>query len=483
MMQDHFETPDGETLSASQLETFELCQRKWAWRKIDGIKSDPHPSAELGTKIHEMLEQWMRHGVAPDLDLEVEIGGKTVKPGPMAAVLLKHIPAPGTPGVVIEAEVFVRTAVTRLMGYKDLGYIDAATGLHVVNDYKSTSNFKWAKTPEDLKTDIQANIYAAAEMAEHGVDEVLLRWAYTRTRGKAASKLVELRITRAEVEKNFDRIDETAAQVLAAYKSGKTAIEFEASPAACDAFGGCFYVEHCNLTPIQRLKAKMAKQGLAAKMAERKAKLEAEAKAGGTTEATEAPTGTGSINPEGEAPAALKEKKTEAPAGTDAKAEKAAAAAERKAKREAAKASKAAEATASTPEPTTAPATAPARAAAPVIPPGSAIAGAATGGASVVPFGPGFTLFVDCVPSNGIVLSASHLSGPAQGVVCKEFGVPHYRLAEFAKGPAALETAVRSHFKSNPLSGVGVTLDTRTELGRDLLTVLTDLASTVVRAF
>lgn len=52
-------------LSASQLKTFTLCPRKWAFDKRDRV---PRPDTQnpLGTRVHEILEAW--YPLHPEID-------------------------------------------------------------------------------------------------------------------------------------------------------------------------------------------------------------------------------------------------------------------------------------------------------------------------------------------------------------------------------------------------------------------------------
>jgi len=47
-------------LSASQIQTFTECQRKWAWRVLDGVEEPPNKAAELGGQVHAELEKYLR---------------------------------------------------------------------------------------------------------------------------------------------------------------------------------------------------------------------------------------------------------------------------------------------------------------------------------------------------------------------------------------------------------------------------------------
>lgn len=246
-------------LSATQIETFRLCRRKWAWNYIDGVTGEPNKFAGMGVLVHQVLAAWLAEGKAPDPDTEE---------GRVATAALKHLPQPG-PDLFIEQYLELNREAALYRGYSDLIY-KGSDGVPVVHDHKTTLDFKWAKTEDELRNDVQAPLYAMAAMEAFDSQEVELRWAYLRTRGKPASKLIKIRLTKAEAEKAMVAIDATAVDIYAAYLAQKPARETEFNPGACDMFGGCAYRELCNLSPIERIKSLMEKETLAEKMKRRK---------------------------------------------------------------------------------------------------------------------------------------------------------------------------------------------------------------------
>ena len=477
---DDFETPEGDFVSPSQIEVWRLCQRKWAFRYIAGIDAPSHPSAQKGTAVHEVLEAWLAFGTVIDLDATAEIDGKPFKPGPIAAAMIRHLPHPGTCGT--ERHIFVRTPVAHYQGHIDWDQTQGV--LPVVGDHKTTSNFKWAKSPEDLKTDPQANIYAAAVMAETGADAVDLQWTYGKTVGKPATKVVRLRLYRAEVERNFDALDETAAEILAAKQAQLPPLQHDFNANACEAYGGCFHRDTCNLTPTERLMAIMAKQTLAQKMEARKAAL-ASGQPGGTPATTAAPptTGAGINAPEGPAPAitaaAELEATTAPPAATTAPA----------AKRRGRPPGKGNGAGATV---------------SPIVGHGTRVKGgvdeaqgappeARNTPAGVVPSKAApvqivdlksYALFINCLPiKGGLFIQASEVVQPVRAEVADAHNVSDYRLIEYTKGPVYLREALDRRLAAQPITGIGIVLDSRTDLGKDTQETFEKHAGLIVRAF
>ena len=76
-------------ISPSQVETFDLCARKWAYNKIDRIPSPQNAAAALGEAAHKHRENWLIHGTPPPVD---DVFDKAAK---LALVGLEHLPPPG----------------------------------------------------------------------------------------------------------------------------------------------------------------------------------------------------------------------------------------------------------------------------------------------------------------------------------------------------------------------------------------------------
>jgi hypothetical protein len=260
--------------SPSQLADFKLCKRLWGWKKLDGIKLPSKASAELGTRVHDVLEQWLGKGK--------EIDTSTPE-GAIAASGIQHLPPPSKE-LEIEAWIELTTDVMPYVGKVDLSFKNPKTGRIVVNDHKTTSSFGWARTEEELKEDPQALIYAAEAMDRHKVDEIELQWLYMRTQGAPKSKPVRLTILRDEVEKGIAKhVDPLGVEMLEAHRTGKKALDLPPTISACSAFGGCGYRNHCNLTvaDIRRSQSHMEerKEGALEKL--KREKAERAAAAGG----------------------------------------------------------------------------------------------------------------------------------------------------------------------------------------------------------
>jgi hypothetical protein len=226
-------------LSASQIQTFVDCQRKWAWRVIEGVEEPPNASAERGRAVHAVLEQYLSGGA---IDFTTEIGY-------IAAAGLEHLPKPGTPGLLIEQEFhFEGPSGHTYLGYKDLEQPG------IVTDHKTTSDLKWQKTEDDLRTDVQATLYAVDYFRKHSNEpDVELRWVYYQTKNTKKSAVTKLRMTQSRAWDNFLEIEKIAEQMHVV--SERRALDLPPNIDHCSAYGGCPHQGRCNLSPFDKMRS------------------------------------------------------------------------------------------------------------------------------------------------------------------------------------------------------------------------------------
>lgn len=241
--------------SASQTDTYLLCERKWGWRYLDGIKTEPHRSALVGTRVHEILEHWLTEGTPPDPTEILLIDGHQYFPGLIAESGLHSLPAPG-PHLNVERGF----RFGNWLGYVDLAYVSDA-GTPVIVDHKTTTDLVWAQTPETLKTNVQAIVYANAALEEMPeAPWVDLCWNYYQTRKPYKNRPVHLRMYAEEAREAMKPFDVIAEKLIALKAGGARAIDMPVNPKACDAYGGCAHRMDCKLTPEQIMRSKMARE-------------------------------------------------------------------------------------------------------------------------------------------------------------------------------------------------------------------------------
>jgi len=228
--------------SASQIKTASLCPRKWWFEKLSGLPAKPPTAAMvLGTTIHTQVEAWLKHGTAPS--------------DPRAKALADHFmpgsAKDGSPHQTLfsEVEVVIPTEGTDLpvplLGFIDL--VDSWAAPHNIElvDFKTLSDWQWAKTNEELATDLQMVAYArwavdtyhppAVTVSHHQVHKG------TSKRGSASAML-----RAGTVLKTWGDVIVPISNSMAEWSLKESATEVPAQPKACSAYGGCPFASLCD---------------------------------------------------------------------------------------------------------------------------------------------------------------------------------------------------------------------------------------------
>lgn len=241
-------------ISPSAIDTWRTCQRKWAYRYIGRLDSPPNASAALGTAVHATIENHVR-GVAY-IDATPHPYGPT--PGQIASQALAYLP----PRVLaVEQRFAFRADVygnidpageVELNGLIDLVGEDEAEGGAFVNDWKTTKDFRYAKTPEVLAQDPQAIIYAAAWEIATGAAYTRGRWTYLHTglRGARPSRFA------ISGRRALPMLSNDFRGIVHARRNWTDPTQAPTNLSACKAYGGCAYLQICQGgVPIEALLA------------------------------------------------------------------------------------------------------------------------------------------------------------------------------------------------------------------------------------
>jgi hypothetical protein len=228
--------------SASSLTLWSECQRKWAYRYLDGIEAPPNASAKRGTAAHALLASYL--------------SGDPVDLPPWLRVGIPHLPEPRS--CTVEGQLTFTLRGHGFIGYRD--FADLTRTPPLVGDHKTTRTIgRYTKKAADLRDDYQAAIYAADAMVATGQRECDLLWLYYQAEGEPACRPVTVRLTVADVEPVLERAVAAADVMAQLVELGAKAKDLPptgvgAKPRSiCDSYGGCPYIAHCNLTTEERL--------------------------------------------------------------------------------------------------------------------------------------------------------------------------------------------------------------------------------------
>ena len=166
---------DAEFVSPSQLNSFRSCRRAWAHQYIDKIRKPQTPAQIRGEIMHEHLEKYIAQG--PKYKIPNDLSGQ------MAQQLVPLIPNEAGHK---EAKTYVEHTMILPINHQRKIYMVGAIDLIIetdemirVIDYKSTSNFKYALTPDKLVKDVQALCYTKYASKKFSCTQVCALWLYS----------------------------------------------------------------------------------------------------------------------------------------------------------------------------------------------------------------------------------------------------------------------------------------------------------------
>ena len=223
-------------VSATSIKLFKSCPRRWFERYVLD-KREPSSKAMIrGNKVHEYLEEYLLSGQFPDDTDE----------GLIAQAGLHHLPTlTGEYHVEISlAELPIDDTPAPFKGFIDL-YVVGDTP--EILDHKTTSNFKYALTAEQLAEDTQLIIYAAHALNNCDAREIRLTHVCYLTKPPYKSQRTSTLVSRAHVEERFSAILETVKAMVAACEL--PAATMLKNKDHCWAYGKrCPYFDDCQRT-------------------------------------------------------------------------------------------------------------------------------------------------------------------------------------------------------------------------------------------
>ncbi len=217
-------------LSASQLELFVRCPRRWAFRYRTNLpKRGFTAQTSLGTDLHTANENYLTKGLLPVVDTQVH--GLFMQG-------LPYLP----PHAVGESE---KKFTMTVDGISFMGYMDwYAPG--AVYDYKTSSDpVKYGlQGRNDFLTHVQPLMYAT--FAQQEAESVYMGWIYYKTKGKPKAYRVEALLGRDEILAGFETVVATPARKLVSLNVVNPN-ELDANRDACNDYHvRCEYFSHCS---------------------------------------------------------------------------------------------------------------------------------------------------------------------------------------------------------------------------------------------
>lgn len=241
-------------VSASQLQAFLECPRRWYERWVLKNPAPTTPAMLRGTAIHKEIEHFLKTG-------EVRIDGEYIDIARAVSEALTGLGIVRDEPKIMAEQKFVLNV---LDGVEWVGYVDIVdyrdSVIHII-DTKTRGDFKYNKSEAELANDLQLNSYAYwaltdARFKDHNQEMIRVSHLYALTQGVARTELVGVNISRDHVFEGFAASRKLVTEMQGYAASGHA--KSDALPPnknSCGIFGGCHYVPLCGFeSPYQQLR-------------------------------------------------------------------------------------------------------------------------------------------------------------------------------------------------------------------------------------
>lgn len=228
--------------SASQLQTFHGCPRKWYFYYILGYPRPTTSSQQVGKDVHAEVEKHLL-GVEDAEDERALALIENVKP-------VENVY--GNESVFIEQKIRFPVRGSDLGGPWFVGYIDylvLGDDEVTITDHKTTKDLKWAKTEYELQNDIQLMSYAywAVTYPSPEADRVLVGHNVVTTQGLIQARYTQTVVDPAHVRARWQGHLKIVDQIENVRKIGDVR---KVDPTGlqngeCQKYGGCSYSSIC----------------------------------------------------------------------------------------------------------------------------------------------------------------------------------------------------------------------------------------------
>ncbi len=257
------------------------CNRRWWFKYVAGLPEEPQLSQITGTKIHKDIENY--------LIKRTPISNEVVKAGAC------FLPEPGSVEVEKPFMGILRAADIPMKGFIDVYnkspvYIDSLGKVQLqrdgeleVIDWKSTSDLKYGKAGQELKTTQMVGYAKFATLLETDLQRVRLSHVYFRTKGRAEAVKNSVIITLDEIQEKYQTIDNVAQQIKTVALIERVE-DVTPNRSACSAYRGCPFINSCPKDSIQGGQMESMMEKL------KRLKAESQAKKAPAQATTQAPT-------------------------------------------------------------------------------------------------------------------------------------------------------------------------------------------------
>lgn len=238
--------------SVSQVQSFELCARKWYYDKVGGVQQPTTARQAVGVDGHAQVEAYLKTGQTAILGRMARAGAHFLPPLSVANIHTEF-PIHGDGVNLLTADGVVFRGFVDVLNIgptwrDDDGCDRPLEKTPEIIDWKFLGDLKWAKTPTQLVESTQMIGYAEWARRNYHVDSVRVSHGSFQTQGAAAARKTSALITAETVKESWLHVEEKVGRMKVAARASR-ADDVEPTYSACGAYGGCHYLAICPRTP------------------------------------------------------------------------------------------------------------------------------------------------------------------------------------------------------------------------------------------
>ncbi len=262
-------------VSASQVQDYALCKRKWYISHVLKEKAPETESLRIGTAVHTELEQYLLTGQVRESPWKEHVA--------LAAPFLPM--APVRPSVHVERWIEMPTFSGGPKWVGKVDVLDASEDVLAILDHKTCKTFAHVLTPENIGNNIQMAAYGhyglttGAFLQKNRVT-IRLTHTYIKVSGTPKIKPVTAVVSSDTISETWDK---ALTHVEGMQKTSLLPVwkDVEPNTESCGAYGRCPYREKCGFTNvIEQLKgSNTMSEGLLDRLKREKAKTGTELEA------------------------------------------------------------------------------------------------------------------------------------------------------------------------------------------------------------
>lgn len=217
-------------VSPSQIKTYRACPRKWYYEKVLRLATESSAAQNAGTALHKEIENYYNEGTPPS-----------------SAVCQNALAELPSRSAGFQPEVELAEPSLYINGVRVKGRIDlvgAPRGSVVeIYDFKTCSSWRYCKTEDELRSDVQQGIYAKWAQ-DRFPDATAFRVALVYMhRQNARVRVVAADLTREDIAGVWAGCVETVELML--QTAGAEVDDVPQNYESCSEFGGCPYFGTC----------------------------------------------------------------------------------------------------------------------------------------------------------------------------------------------------------------------------------------------